>query len=45
MSDVVNMPKVLYHYCGLDKFYNIIKNNSIWLSDLTDTNDSKELFG
>ena len=43
MSDVVNMPKVLYHYCGLDKFYNIIKNNSIWLSDLTDTNDSKEL--
>lgn len=36
-------PKVLYHYCSADAFYNIIKNHSIWLSDLTNTNDSKEL--
>ena len=36
-------PKVLYHYCSVEAFYNIIKNHSIWLSDLTNTNDSKEL--
>ena len=34
---------VLYHYCSLQTFYSIIKNKSIWLSDLRKTNDSKEL--
>ena len=33
----------LYHYCSVQTFYNIIKNKSIWLSDLSRTNDSKEL--
>ena len=37
------MPETLYHYCGLDTFYNIVKNKSIWLSDLSKTNDSQEL--
>lgn len=36
-------PDVLYHYCSLDTFYNIMKNRSIWLSDVTKSNDSKEL--
>ena len=36
-------PDVLYHYCTLDTFYNIMKNQSIWLSDVTKSNDSKEL--
>lgn len=36
-------PDVLYHYCSLDTFYNIMKNQSIWLSDVTKSNDSKEL--
>ena len=35
--------KVLYHYCSMQTFYNIIKNKSVWLSDLSKTNDSKEL--
>lgn len=43
MSDKVKVPKVLYHYCSLETFCNIIKNKSIWLSDLSRTNDSKEL--
>lgn len=33
----------LYHYCSLETFYNIIKNKSIWLSDVSKSNDSKEL--
>lgn len=37
------MPETLYHYCSLDTFYNIVKNKSICLSDLSKTNDSQEL--
>lgn len=37
------LPKVLYHYCSLDTFYNIMKNRSIWLSDISKSNDSQEL--
>jgi hypothetical protein len=33
----------LYHYCSLETFYNIMKNRSIWLSDVSKSNDSKEL--
>lgn len=36
-------PEVLYHYCSLDTFYNIMKNRSIWLSDISKSNDSEEL--
>lgn len=36
-------PKTLYHYCSLDTFYSIIKNKSIWLSDISKSNDSEEL--
>lgn len=36
-------PDILYHYCSLDTFYNIMKNHSIWLSDVTKSNDSNEL--
>lgn len=36
-------PDVLYHYCSLDTFYNIMKNQSIWLSDVSKSNDSQEL--
>lgn len=37
------LPEVLYHYCSLDTFYNIMKNRSIWLSDISKSNDSQEL--
>ena len=34
---------VLYHYCSQDTFYNIVSNNSLWLSDVSKSNDSMEL--
>ena len=43
MNKEVKKSKVLYHYCSVEAFYSIIKNHSIWLSDLSRTNDSKEL--
>lgn len=37
------VPKTLYHYCSLQTFYSIIKNRSIWISDVGKSNDSLEL--
>lgn len=37
------IPSVLYHYCGLQTFQNIIENRSIWLSDISKSNDAQEL--
>lgn len=37
------IPNILYHYCSVDTFFNIIKNNSVWLSDIEQSNDSLEL--
>ena len=37
------LPRTLYHYCSVQTFFNIIKNRSIWLSDVSKTNDSQEL--
>jgi len=37
------IPKVLYHYCSVQTFYNIILTNSLWLSDISKSNDSQEL--
>ncbi len=39
----VKTPRKIYHYCSLDTFYNIIKNQSIRLSDICKSNDSEEL--
>lgn len=36
-------PDILYHYCSLDTFFNIIKNRTLWLSDISKSNDSMEL--
>ena len=36
-------PNNLYHYCSLSTFYNIIKNQSIWISDLRKSNDFLEI--
>lgn len=38
-----NNPEILYHYCSLETFLNIIKNRTIWLSDVTKSNDKQEL--
>ncbi len=34
---------IVYHYCGMDSFMSIIKNQSIRLSDITKSNDSMEI--
>ncbi|KAF6578394.1 DUF2971 domain-containing protein [Paenibacillus sp. EKM212P] len=33
---------ILYHYCGGEAFFNIIKNATLWLSDILKSNDSQE---
>lgn len=37
-----SMNEVVYHYCSVDTFFNIIKNSSIWLSDIAKSNDYQE---
>ena len=32
-----------YHYCGVEAFFEIIKNKKIWLSDASYSNDKKEI--
>ncbi len=34
---------IVYHYCNMTTFQSIITNKKIWLSDITKSNDSKEL--
>lgn len=36
------MNEVVYHYCSVDTFFNIIQNGSIWLSDIAKSNDYQE---
>lgn len=36
-------PRTLYHYCSIETFANILKNKSIWLSDIQQSNDYLEL--
>lgn len=38
-----NQPNILYHYCSLNTFLSIIKNKSIWVSDIERSNDFLEL--
>lgn len=34
--------ETLYHYCSVETFFNIIKNASLWLSDIEKSNDYEE---
>lgn len=34
---------IVYHYCSVETFRNIITNKELWLTDVTKSNDSKEL--
>ena len=36
-------PPVIYHYCNTEVAFKIINTKTIWLSDLFQTNDSKEV--
>lgn len=36
------MDQILYHYCGLEVFLSIIKNSTLWLSDIRKSNDYLE---
>lgn len=33
---------IVYHYCSIDAFLNIIKTATLWLSDVCKSNDSEE---
>ncbi len=37
------LPEVLYHYCSLDTFLEIMKSSQLWLSDIRKSNDSLEI--
>lgn len=34
--------KILYHYCSVETFFNIIKGANLWLSDIAKSNDYQE---
>lgn len=34
---------IVYHYCTIETFKNILKSKVLWLSDLTDSNDDQEV--
>lgn len=34
--------ETLYHYCSVEAFFSIIKNASLWLSDIEKSNDYEE---
>ena len=36
------MGEILYHYCSVEGFFNIINNATIWLSDVSKSNDYQE---
>jgi hypothetical protein len=36
------LPDTLYHYCGIESFYGIVKSKEIWLSSADFTNDYTE---
>lgn len=36
------MGNILYHYCSVESFFNILKNSTIWLSDVSKSNDYQE---
>ena len=36
------MDEIVYHYCSVDTFFNIIRNSSMWLSDIEKSNDYQE---
>lgn len=42
MVDKKETTEILYHYCGVEAFLNIIENSKLWLSDYKKLNDSKE---
>lgn len=41
MGDIC-MGKILYHYCSVETFFNIIVNSTLWLSDVEKSNDYQE---
>ena len=34
---------LVYHYCTVKMFKNILKSKVLWLCDLTDSNDEQEV--
>lgn len=40
-----NDDDVLYHYCNVEAFLNIIQHSKLWLSDVLKSNDCEEVIG
>lgn len=36
-------PELVYHYCSLETFYAIIQNSTIRMTNISKSNDSKEI--
>ena len=43
MNKEIKKTDVFYHYCSVETFFKIISNKSIWLSDISKSNDSEEI--
>ncbi len=43
MSIAKKRPQIVYHYCSLETFYNIINNSTIRLSNIIKSNDFEEM--
>lgn len=43
MSIARKRPQIVYHYCSLETFYNIITNSTIRLSNIVKSNDYEEM--
>lgn len=43
MNNSSTKPKIVYHYCSLETFFNIISKATIRLSDISKSNDTEEV--
>lgn len=42
-NKAISKQRILYHYCSVESFFQIIKSKTLWLSDAEYMNDSKEI--
>ncbi|MEL7571278.1 MAG: DUF2971 domain-containing protein, partial [Eubacteriaceae bacterium] len=42
VEETNNDKELVYHYCSVETFLNIVQSKTLWLSDILKSNDSKE---